>query len=54
MGNQATFSQHGYVCPVRGCDKKNNRRFSLGGLFQHIRAYHGEEEVIKRLRAKYK
>ncbi len=52
--NSAQQRDSGYQCPVRGCDKKKNRRFSAGGLCAHIVALHGEAELINRLRAKYK
>jgi len=52
MANAAQQRSHGYQCPVRGCDKKHNRRFSARSLATHISDYHGEEELIKRLRAK--
>jgi len=51
MGNAAQHSCHGYVCPVRGCDKRKNRRFTLLGLAQHIIKNH-PGELEKRLRAK--
>lgn len=54
MGNSAKELDCGYICPVRGCDKKKNRRFSLLGLCMHIRDYHGDEELQKRLRAKWR
>ena len=52
--NAAQENQSGYQCPVRGCDKKKNRRFSALGLSMHIIESHGEAELINRLRAKYK
>jgi hypothetical protein len=50
MGNAAKETPYGYVCTVRGCDKRNNRRFTLIGLCQHIKVYHGDKELEKRLR----
>ena len=29
MGNYAKKANKGLVCPVRGCDKKDNRRFRV-------------------------
>lgn len=52
--NAAQYTDFGYQCPVRGCDKKKNRRFSAQGLCSHIVQVHGETELINRLRAKYK
>lgn len=52
MANQAMTQAYGYQCPVRGCDKKHNRRFSLMGLVMHMMDKHGDDEVAKRLRAK--
>lgn len=49
----AVTSKQGYRCPVRGCDKKHNRLFTINGLVQHIRCKHGREELEKRLRIKY-
>lgn len=54
MTCSAVEREHGYQCPVRGCEKRNNRRFSALGLAQHIIAIHGEEEFSKRLRATQK
>jgi len=51
MANYAQISRFGFVCPVRGCDKRNNRRFSPMGLTQHLLCKHpGEFE--KRLKLK--
>lgn len=51
MGNAALKSTHGFVCPVRGCDKKDNRRFSPMGMAMHLFVKHpGEFE--KRLKLK--
>ncbi len=51
MGNAAQRRNYGYVCPVRGCDKKHNRRFTAFGLTQHLLCKHpGEFE--KRLKLK--
>lgn len=52
MPCEAAKKQYGYRCPVRGCIKKDNRRFSLLGLCMHIRSAHGDDELEKRLRAK--
>jgi len=52
MGNYASRSNYGYVCPVRGCDKRKNRRFTLMGLCTHIEIYHGDKELEKRIKAK--
>lgn len=49
--NQATTSKTGYICPVRKCSKKKNRKFTAKGLVMHLEALHpGEFE--KRLRLK--
>jgi len=40
MSNRAQFAEFGYKCPVRGCPKKNNSRFSLGGLCKHLMVMH--------------
>jgi len=51
MGNMAQHTSVGFVCPVRGCDKKHNRRFSHMGLAMHLVKKHpGEFE--KRLKVK--
>ena len=50
--NHAQIATHGFICPVRGCVKKHNRKFSLFGLCMHIRECHGEEELVKRLRGR--
>ena len=51
MGNAARVRNIGFICPVRGCDKKQNRRFSALGLTQHLLCKHpGEFE--KRLKIK--
>ena len=35
--NDATTNNYGFKCPVRGCLKRQNRRFSsLGGLTKHL------------------
>lgn len=34
--NYASISLRGIVCPVRGCPKKHNRRFSELGMAQHL------------------
>ena len=52
MANAAMKQSRGYQCPVRGCDKRHNRRFSLMGLVMHMMDQHGDAEVAKRLRAK--
>lgn len=52
MTNAAMKAGSGYQCPVRGCKKKHNRRFGAHGLAQHIIKIHGEDEFIKRLKAK--
>lgn len=53
--NLAQTTSEGLVCPVRGCDKKKNRRFTAMGLCQHIIAKHGgEKELARRLGAQYK
>jgi hypothetical protein len=49
--NHATISLKGFQCPVKGCDKKKNRRFSLFGLAMHLRSKH-EGEFEKRLKLK--
>lgn len=49
--NQATTSKTGYICPVKNCSKKNNRKFTAKGLVMHLESLHpGEFE--KRLRLK--
>jgi len=53
MACKASERETGYQCPVRGCEKKHNRRFSLMGLVMHMMNKHGDDEVAKRLRAKY-
>lgn len=53
MTNAAIHAREGYQCPVRGCDKKHNRRYTLYGLSQHMINAH-EEQFIKRLRTTYK
>lgn len=50
--NKATTRDYGYMCPVRGCDKRHNRRYSILGLIMHMREKHGVEEIEKRLRCK--
>lgn len=51
MGNAATNSTYGFVCPVKGCDKKHNRRFGVVGMAMHLFVKHpGEFE--KRLKLK--
>jgi len=40
MSNRAQFAEFGFKCPVRGCPKKNNRRFTLGGLCKHLMIMH--------------
>lgn len=50
MSNQAQKDSFGYQCPVRGCDKRKNRRFSLLGICMHIEAKHGIKELEKRLK----
>lgn len=51
MSANAKDREIGYQCPVRGCDKRRNRRFSLLGLVMHMVKKH-DGEVEKRLRAK--
>jgi hypothetical protein len=51
MGNQSMTRKFGFVCPVRGCNRKKNRRFTLIGLCEHLKEKH-EGELEKRLRAK--
>ena len=51
MGNAAQSRDKGFVCPVRGCDKKHNRRFSAMGLTQHLISKH-KGEFEKRLKLK--
>lgn len=37
MGNAAMKASYGFKCPVRGCPKKENRRFpTIGGLCKHL------------------
>ena len=51
MGNRAKFTNRGFICPVRGCEKKHNRLFSHLGLAMHLFSEHvGEFE--KRLKLK--
>lgn len=52
MGNAARFRTEGLICPVRGCDKKDNRRFSPKGLTMHLLCKH-KGEFEKRLKLKY-
>jgi len=52
MSCNAKNKTKGYRCPVRGCDKRNNRRFTAIGLTQHIIAKHGYEEFEKRMKVK--
>ena len=40
----------GYQCPVRGRPSKNSKRFTLGGVLQHIKSVHGVDEIKKRMR----
>ncbi len=49
--NQAMISNRGFQCPVKGCDKKLNRKFSAQGLTMHFIAKH-PGELEKRLRLK--
>jgi hypothetical protein len=49
--NLATISDYGFVCPVKKCPKRHNRRFTLGGLFQHMRHSH-YTTLVKKLGAK--
>ena len=55
MGNAAKFRNYGYVCPVRGCKKRHNRRFSALGLMQHLLSKHsGEFEKRLKLKKEYR
>lgn len=47
---EAKARSEGYKCPVRGCPSKDSKRFTLGGVFMHIRDIHGQQEIEKRLR----
>lgn len=39
--NRATTNNYGFKCPVRGCPKKHNRRFSsIRGLVFHLDTKH--------------
>jgi hypothetical protein len=51
MGNYARSALKGFICPCRGCDKKNNRRFTLIGLCMHLKSNH-PGELEKRLKLK--
>lgn len=51
MGNAAAKRTSGFVCPVRGCPKKNNRRFSITGLCYHMIEMH-DGVLEKRLKLK--
>ena len=51
MGNAAMKRKSGFVCPVRGCDKKNNRLFGARGLTEHLLCKH-KGEFEKRLKLK--
>jgi hypothetical protein len=51
MGNSARIRNKGIVCPVNGCDKKDNRRFSPKGLVMHLLCKH-KGEFEKRLKLK--
>lgn len=49
--NRSQTSPRGFVCPVKGCKKRNKNLYSLNGLIQHMQEFHpGEAE--KRLRLK--
>ncbi len=47
--NAAMSETSGYICSVKGCPNRNNRRFSLMGLCQHIIKVHGSETLEKKL-----
>jgi hypothetical protein len=49
--NGAMTRLKGYVCPVRGCKKKHNRRFTALGITQHLLSEH-PGEFQKRLKLK--
>jgi len=41
LSNNAQSNEIGFCCMVRGCPKKNNRRFNtMGGLTKHIISMH--------------
>lgn len=51
MSNFAKHNIKGFICPVRGCDKKDNSRFTSLGMAMHlIKKHKGEFE--KRLKLK--
>lgn len=51
----AQKTNHGFVCPVRGCDKKHNRRFSAMGMTMHLINKHpGEFEKRLKIKKEYK
>lgn len=52
MSNQAMKRTAGFICPVRGCDKRQNRLFGTIGLTLHMRKKH-PGQLEKRLKLKY-
>lgn len=49
--NQAMTAYKGYQCPVRGCCKRKNRKFTAKGLVMHLESQH-PGEFKKRLKLK--
>lgn len=45
------ITNRGYQCPVKGCDKKFNRKFTAKGITMHMVSKH-PGEFAKRLRLK--
>lgn len=49
--NRSQTNPSGFLCPVKGCKKRNKNLYSLIGLIQHMQEFH-PSEVEKRLRLK--
>lgn len=47
--NSSQTSKTGYICPIKGCTKRNKNLYSLHGWIMHMQAFH-PKEVEKRLR----
>jgi hypothetical protein len=53
--NGAMTRRKGYVCPVRGCKNKHNRRFTALGITQHLLSeHHGEFQKRLKLKEEWK
>ena len=49
--NRSQTNPQGFMCPIRGCVKRNKNLYGLLGLIQHMQEFH-PGEVEKRLRLK--